>query len=87
MTNQQHGNQQPDARRKNAQKKLARINSNYSANPVKWAIGIGAAVLAIAVVFCILFATGVISVDPSSVSSDAVAALPAGGENAQAATD
>ena len=54
---------------------------------MKWAIGIGAAVLAIAVVFCILFATGVISVDPSSVSSDAVAALPAGGENAQAATD
>ena len=68
------------------QEKLARINSNYSANPVKWAIGIGAVVLAIAVVFCILFATGVISVDPSSVSSDAATALPAGGESAQAAT-
>ena len=40
-----------------------------------------------AAAFCTLLATGIISVDPIRVSSEAAAALPAGSENARAAAD
>lgn len=67
MTNQRTDHQPTDERRKEAQEKLARINGSYSANPVKWAVGIGAVVLVIALIFAALFATGAISVQPSEV--------------------
>lgn len=67
MTNQRIDHQPTDPRRKEAQEKLACINGSYSANPVKWAVGIGAVVLAIALVFGALFAAGVIDVQPSGV--------------------
>ena len=60
-----------------AKEKLARINNNYSANPVKWAIGIGIAVLVIAAIFCALFATGVVSIDPQDVATQASIAASA----------
>ncbi len=75
MTSQNTDRQPSDERRKEAQEKLESINSSYSANPVKWAVGIGAVVLAIALVFGALFATGVISVQvPEAIDTPALTA-------------
>lgn len=74
MSDRQNRAKKNDA---SAKEKFARINNNYSANPVKWAIGIGIAVLVIAAIFCALFATGVVSIDPQDVATQASIAASA----------